>query len=46
MLTHPILTRLKSDTWFTVPFSDTDALGEEPSSDPSRTGEGGWGGGT
>lgn len=28
------------------PFSDTDARGDESSSDPSRTGDGGWGGAT
>lgn len=29
---------------FIVPFSDTDPLGEDPSSDPSLTGDGGCGG--
>lgn len=28
------------------PFSDTDARGDDSSSDPSRTGDGGWGGAT
>lgn len=28
-----------------APFSDSEALGEDPSSDPSRTGDGGRGGG-
>jgi len=28
------------------PLSDTEPLGEPPSSEPSGTGEGGWGGGT
>lgn len=29
-----------------VALSDTEALGEDPSSDPSGTGDGGWGGDT
>jgi len=31
---------------FECPFSDTDARGDESSSDPSRTGDGGRGGAT
>lgn len=35
---------LLNSAWDTVPLSDTEALGEVPSSDPSLTGEGGcWG---
>lgn len=43
--THWLLTAVNSKA-FECPFSDTDARGEESSSDPSRTGDGGWGGAT
>lgn len=41
---HQVLTALNSES-FEFPLS-TEALGDEPSSEPSRTGDGGRGGAT
>lgn len=45
MQIHWLHTALKSKA-FECPFSDTDARGDESSSDPSLTGDGGCGGAT
>lgn len=42
----PQVLTLVNSAAFMFPLSDKEPLGEDPSSEPSGTGEGGWGGET